>query len=385
VPLTWAAAAAAILALVGAIAIFVSGHRTPESRETYPAIRGQVAEAVAPVSGALAAPVRWTGSGVDYVRGYFFAVSENRKLRAQVAELERLRNLASALKSTNQRYEALLKLRTEPPIPSVGARVISDSRGPFANARLADAGSEKGVRVGNPVMNERGVVGRVVNVSARVSRILLLTDAESRTPVLINRTDARAILTGDGGPNPRLDYLRGQAPIKAGDQIFTSGDGGVYPRGLPVGVAVRDPRGVWRVQLYADDASIDFVRLLNFEDIGALADQAALSQTHPPPLTPAEAAEVRAQAEARAVPRLVIPTPPPAAQPGAPPAPAAGTPATAAPAPAATTAVPARPAPAAAPTSATRPAAATPVSPRPPAPTPRPAATPAAPAVPAQP
>src|SRR5438270_434891 len=83
-----------------------------------------------------------------------------------------------------------------------------------------------------------GLVGRVIGVTAGASRVLMLTDVASRTPVMIDRTNARAILTGDGGPNPRLDYLCGQDPVREGDRILTSGDGGIMPRGLPVGVAV---------------------------------------------------------------------------------------------------------------------------------------------------
>src|SRR5438270_735747 len=82
-------------------------------------------------------------------------------------------------------------------------------------------------------------VGEVIGVTAGASRVLMLTDVASRTPVMIDRTNARAILTGDGGPNPRLDYLRGQDPVREGDRILTSGDGGMLPRGLPVGVAVK--------------------------------------------------------------------------------------------------------------------------------------------------
>jgi len=339
VPLTWTAAAAAVIALIIAFALFASGHKVDAAKDGYTAVRGQFAETVAPVSGVISAPVSWTGGAVNYVRGYFFAVSENRRLRARVSELERWRDAAIALKNVNERYESLLRLRTEPPIPMVTARVVTDARGPFANARLVDVGTAQGVKIGNPALSDRGVVGRVVNVSRSVSRVLLLTDVESRTPVLINRTNARAIMTGDGGPNPRLDYVRGQNPIQAGDMILTSGDGGVYPRGLPVGVVMKDARGVWRVRLYADDASIDYVRVLSFEDFGALADQVALSQSQPPPLNAADAAQVKNAAAARAATRLVLPAAP------APPAGAAAPGTTAAPAPGGAPAAPATAAP----------------------------------------
>ena len=355
VPLTWTAAAAAIIAAIVALALLLTDKREAMNPDGYGAFRSQFDQVVRPVSGVLAAPVQWTGAAVNYVRGYFFAIDENRRLRAKISELERYRDAAIALKNANERYEALLKLRTEPPIPMVTGRVVTDARGPFSHARLVDAGTSKGVKIGNPVMNERGVVGRVVGVSHDVSRVLLLTDVESRTPILINRTDSRAILTGDGGPTPRLDYVRGQNPIKAGDLILTSGDGGVYPRGLPVGVAMQDPRGVWRVRLYVDDTGIDYVRLLAFEDFGQTADLVALAQTAPPPLSAAEAAQVQAAAAARAAAKPTLAPATPAT--GTPPAPGAA-PTAAAPAAAATTATPSAAAPA-------RPAAPTPAAPAP--------------------
>jgi rod shape-determining protein MreC len=123
-------------------------------------------------------------------------------------------------------------------------------------------------------------------VTNGASRVLLLTDIASRTPVMIDRTNARAILTGDGGPNPRLDYLRGRDPIREGDRLLTSGDGGVLPRGLPVGTAVKGLDGRWRVVLASDAAPIDFVRILLFEDFTQVVNQKQLSETPTPPPTP---------------------------------------------------------------------------------------------------
>ena len=294
VPLAWAGAAAAIVAIIVALALLFTDRREDATPGAYGSARAEFDQVVAPVTGVVAAPLRWAGAAVDYVEGYFFAVSENRRLRRRVAELERWRDAAIALKNINTRYEALLKLRTEPPIPMATARVVSDARGPFSNARLADAGSDSGIKVGNPAISERGVVGRVVGVSRTASRVLLLTDVDSRTPVLVDRTNARAILTGDGGPAPRLEYLRGRDGVKEGDRILTSGDGGLYPRGLPVGVAVRDVRGGWRVRLYTDEANIDYIRVLEFDDFSQSVDQTALSTAPVPPITAKEKAEIEA-------------------------------------------------------------------------------------------
>jgi rod shape-determining protein MreC len=307
VPLTWTAAIALVVAFVIGVALLLGDRRETLQAQAYGASKAVTDTVAHPVGEVLSAPVRWTGDAFSYVGGYFFAMSENRRLHAEIGELERTREAAIALANENARFRALLGLKTEPPIPMVGAKVITDARGPFANTRLADAGVEQGVAIGNPVMNERGLLGRIVGVAHGVSRVLLLTDVASRTPVLVDRTGARAILTGDGGANPRLSYMRGTDPVKAGDRVLTSGDGGVFPRGLPVGIAVVGLDGEWRLRLASDDAPIDFVRILKFTDFSQLASQPALNEAEAPPLSSAEAATLAARLAA-----AVKPTPPPA-------------------------------------------------------------------------
>jgi rod shape-determining protein MreC len=286
VPLTWTAGIVFIVVLIAAVAILLSDRREAFDTDAYGNPRTLSDKVMAPVGSALSTPGRLTGQGVDGVRGYFFAVSENRRLRTELESMRQWRDVAIALRDTNDRYRTVLGLRTDPPIPMATARVVTDSRGPFANSRLANAGSEKGIKPGNPVMSENGLVGRIVGVTEGVSRVLLLTDAASRTPVMIDRTNSRAILTGDGGPNPKLEYLRGQDPVKSGDRVLTSGDGGVFPRGLPVGVAVKGLDGRWRVVLASDKAAVDFVRILLFEDFTQVADSRKLEKIVTPPPTP---------------------------------------------------------------------------------------------------
>ncbi len=314
-PLAWAAGAATLVAVLVAVVLLLAGRRQAVAATTYAPARNGVAMAAAPVGGALETPVRWASAGVNFVEGYFFAVSENRELKRQMAELEGYRDAFIALKNVNDRYEALLKLKTEPPVPMVTGRTIIDTRGPFSNARLIDTGSASGVQIGDPAMSEHGVVGRVVGVTRGVSRLLMVTDVDSRTPVLVDRSNGRAILTGDGSAYPRMEYVRGRDPVKVGDVILTSGDGGVFPRGLPVGVAVKDLKGGWRVRLYSDQTPIDFVRVLLFQAFSQNADAQALTggEATPPPLTPTEAAD-RAAALQRAAPppKPAPPSPTPA-------------------------------------------------------------------------
>jgi rod shape-determining protein MreC len=248
---------------------------------------------------------------------------------------------------------------------------ITDARGPFARSRLLNIGAAKGIRVGNPVLSEHGLVGRIMGVSGGNSRMLLLTDVASRTPVLVERTDARAMLTGDGSGSPRLDYVRGAGSVQEGDRVMTSGDGGGFPRGLPIGVAAKGVDGTWRVKLFSDRTAIDYVRVLLFQDFGQLADQNALnapplaSLAAAPPPTPAQAAAIQDVATRRAATAAATAERVRAANAAPPPAPVAAAVATTAP----TTTRPSTPQP--------RPAAPRPTTPAPVQPAAAPDATPA--------
>ena len=311
VPLVWTAAVTVVIAAVGCVLLLISDARAQSS--PYQPVRAGVETVAGPVGGVFAAPVRWFGHASDYVGGYFFAVSENRRLKRELAELQPWRDQAIALKNVNARYEAMLGIRPEPPVEMRTARSITDTRGPFSKARLLDVGAARGVKVGNPVINEHGLVGRVVGTSPNVSRMLLLTDVASKTPVLIDRTDARALLTGDGSGNPRLEFVRGVGAVQAGDRILSSGDGGGFPRGVPIGVAAKGIDGSWRVKLFSDRGAIDYVRGMRFEDFGQLIDPDALNA---PPLaaldtlsdaTPTQSAAIEDSAARRAAARPSTP------------------------------------------------------------------------------
>lgn len=300
VPALWTAALVAGACVAAALVLLMNDRKERLGAEGYAVARSGFDNVVGRSNSVLAAPVRWLGQGSDWIGDYFNAVEENRRLKRKLAELEAVRDNAIALQNINRRYEALLNIRFQPPIAMATARAVSESRGPFANSRLIDAGARQGVRLGNPVINEHGLIGRVVGVSGSISRVLLLTDVASRTPVLVDRTDARAILSGDGGSNPKLDYLRGKDAVREGDLILTSGDGGMIPRGLPVGKAARALDGSWRVKLLSERGGIDFVRVLLFQDFSQLLRPGELDT---PPLAslstaPAPSQDLAARIEA---------------------------------------------------------------------------------------
>ena len=333
VPAVWTTAVALVACAIGAGVLLIGD---AHGQATYQPARSGVESAAGPVGGVLAAPVRWFGSIGDNVGSYFYAVSENRRLKTELLELQILRDQNAALRDENARYETLLAIRPDPPVSMVTARAISDARGPFSNARLIDAGTARGVKIGNPVINEHGMLGRIVGASSGVSRLLLLTDVASRVPVMIERTDARALLTGDGSGNPRLEFVRGVGSVQVGDRILSSGDGGGFPRGIPVGVVAKGLDGSWRVKLFSDRGALDYVRVILFESFGQVVgahdlDAPPLSGlTTVPSATPAQSAARNQPQASRPAPvstpaRTQPSTPAPAPAPATPPPAAGGT------------------------------------------------------------
>ncbi|MEO5331999.1 MAG: rod shape-determining protein MreC [Magnetococcus sp. YQC-5] len=163
---------------------------------------------------------------------------ENRMFKA---ELERLRPLGTRLEELereNQRLKSFLQMRPDPEFRALVVQVVGDSSSAFSRSFILNAGRQDGVIVNAPVVVPEGLVGRVVRASSSASLVLSLLDLNSRVPVLIQRSRARAILAGQNGRLLSLEYLPKDADIKIGDQVITSGTGGIFPKGLLVGRVV---------------------------------------------------------------------------------------------------------------------------------------------------
>jgi len=232
--------------------------------------RTALLDLLAPVFGVLSQPAEAVSSAIGEAGQVLHVYRENRVLREQVTRLEHWQEAARRLDGENQALRALLNFPADPQTRSVTGRVIGDSGGSFVRSILVAVGGEQGVAKGQAAMTGEGLVGRVSEVGERSARILLITDLNSRIPVLIESTRERAVLAGDNTARPRLLYLSPDARLSPGDRVMTSGHGGALPAGLPVGVVAEvGERGV-QVQPYVDWARLDFVRLLDYGLTGIL-------------------------------------------------------------------------------------------------------------------
>lgn len=241
--------------------MLILGRFEPAAIERF---RGAVIDVSTPILDTLSRPIDAIRDTSSAIQSHLDLKAENERLTEEVERLQSWQATARRLADENHELRVLLKLPADPLASFASARVVADSGGPFIRTVLIGAGERDGVRRGQAVATGEGVVGRVVNVGNRAARVLLLTDLNSRIPVIIQGTRIRAMLVGDNGPRPRLEYLPSTASINPGDRVVTSGDGGLFPEGLPIGVVAAGEPHAPRVQLYVDLEKLDFVRIFRF-------------------------------------------------------------------------------------------------------------------------
>lgn len=189
-----------------------------------------------------------------------------RQLESRVRELSQYELVARSMAQRLEAYESMLNVLGEPPHKGVTARVVAEPAGPFYETMLANAGRAQGVRTDYIAVNEGGLVGRVIEIGETSSRILLVTDYNSRIPVFGEKSGVRAILFGDRDGDGVLDDRPENDPFQPGERVLTSGEGGVFPRGLTVGrVFSRQARNGtkrWMVHFSLAETRGGFVRLI---------------------------------------------------------------------------------------------------------------------------
>ena len=227
-------------------------------------IRTQVTDALAPILDVLSRPIATVSDVVDQVRELASLREENAGLREDKARLLQWQMVARRLEAENTALRALLDFVPGPEASYVTARVIGDTGGAFAHALVLNAGFRAGVRKGQAVVTGDGLVGRVAGVGTRSTRVILITDLNSHIPVLVERSRTRAILAGDNSAVLRLIRLPPGAEVSPGDRIVTSGHGGAFPPGLPVGVVAAVSDAGIGVQPFVERSRLEYVRVVDF-------------------------------------------------------------------------------------------------------------------------
>lgn len=236
--------------------------------------RMALADILTPVWAALREPVGAARDAVAEARQLLEIRAENTRLREENERLRRWQSAALALESEVDLLRRQLAFVPEAAPAYTTVRVVADGGGTYARAVLLAAGPHHAVRKGQVALDERGLVGRVTEVGTRSARVLLATDMNSRIPVILEGSRARAIMVGTNGAKPRLQHWPEGVLPEEGERVVTSAEANAFPAGLPVGVVRWSPTGAPEVEMFARLDRLDVLRLFDYGLSGILPPEA---------------------------------------------------------------------------------------------------------------
>ncbi len=226
-------------------------------------LRTATSDLLSPALNFVSRPVQDAAMFVRDVSGLAQLQAENMRLRQENIRLRDWHQAAMFLDAENKSLRSLLKMKLDPSLSYISARVMADSGNAYVKSLLLSIGEDDGVQKGGAVLGSDGLAGRIVEVGNASARVLLVTDINSRIPVLIEGVSQHAVMAGTNENMPVLVHLPPGMEVPVGSRVITSGHGGVFPYGLPVGQVVITRDGEAGVALYADLDRLVHVRIVN--------------------------------------------------------------------------------------------------------------------------
>jgi len=234
--------------------------------------RAQVTDQIVPNLEWAMAPITGTVNLARDFQSYRRIVEQNSELRRELRQMQSWKEAALQLEQENARLLDLNNVRLDPRLTYITGVVLADSGSPFRQSVLLNVGARDGIVEGWATMDGIGLVGRISGVAQNTSRVIMVTDASSRIPAVIQPSGQRAIVAGDNSAAPPIDFLENPDLVRPGDRVVTSGDGGVFPAGLLMGQVAADPGGRLRVRLAADYERLEFLRVMRHYGNEAVSD-----------------------------------------------------------------------------------------------------------------
>jgi rod shape-determining protein MreC len=249
-------------------------------------LRAAIVDAIVPNMEWALVPVTKGAGMVSGFQSYASLYEQNRELRRELRQMRAWREAALQLEQENAKLLDLNRVRLDPKLTFVTGVVLADSGSPFRQSVLLNVGARDGIRDGWATTDGLGLVGRIFGVGETTSRVILLTDSNSRVPVMIQPSGQRAMLMGDNSGVPALDFVEDADLVKPGDRIVSSTEGAVFPAGLLVGHVVLGTDRRLRASLAADYARLEFLRVLRSHGAAPIREPGQLIVPEPEPELP---------------------------------------------------------------------------------------------------
>ena len=210
-------------------------------------------------------PENFIKNGFIATKNHFFVYEENKILKQKVKDLETKKYNTQYIQTENERLkETLNELKFSS--DEILAKVIVDKQSPFLKSIIVNKGSKHGVILGMGVLDQEYLVGKVVEVNFTTSRVLLLSDLNSKIPVDILPNNIQSILSGTGDNIGKIQYIKEEALIESDSIVYTSGAGGIFKPGVPIGRTVKNSlNSEINVEFYSEFSQLRFVKLRSYK------------------------------------------------------------------------------------------------------------------------
>ena len=210
-------------------------------------------------------PFKSFGNVAEYIDEHINLYSNYSELKIENDELKNNISKSDFLELENTQLRKLIEEQVSSSSNLVSARIMLDKQSPYLNSLIINIGSNKNIKNGMAVLDGKNFIGRIVDVNFFSSRVLLVSDLNSKIPIISEPSAHHAILTGHGENALSLEYLPETHNIKDGDKIYTSGKEGIFSPGIPIGV-VKIENDIVAVSLFSELSQITFINV----DLGDL-------------------------------------------------------------------------------------------------------------------
>ncbi len=219
---------------------------------------------VTPILSTISTPIKNAALQIEGVANIRDLKAENIRLQEENMRLQQWYDIALKLEAENRGLKSLLNFQATQDYKYLSTRIVADPGGNFVKTVLIPIGSLDGVKKGQAVIGKKALIGRVIEVGKNASRILMITDLNSRLPVTIENTRTRAILSGNNTNIMSLEHMPLDSKVKIGARVVTSGDGGVLPPNLPVGKIVSSDSEKIQVMALDNLKQTEYVKVVDF-------------------------------------------------------------------------------------------------------------------------
>ena len=213
----------------------------------------------------VSAPSKSINNFTDFVKEHVHLYDDYSKLKKENNELKNKISETHFLELENTQLRKLIEEQVSSTSNLMSARVMLDKQSPYLNSFIINIGSNKNIKNGMAALDGKNFIGRIVDVNFFSSRVLLVSDLNSKIPVMTEPSAHHAILSGHGKSEPTLEYLPENHNIQNGDKIYTSGKEGIFSPGIPIG-KVKIENNIIKVLLFSDLSQITFINI-NLENL----------------------------------------------------------------------------------------------------------------------